>query len=103
MTPLWPHGDPRDVAHRVLADRRYHAAPQRPGDKSWLELLGDAFGALWRRITEPLNHVLGNQTLTTAIGLAVLVALLVFVVIVVVRFARRARTPGAGRTRPGSF
>ena len=103
MTPTWPHGDPRDVAHRILADRRFHAAPQRPGEKSWLELLLDALGALWRRITEPLNHVLGNQTLTTAIGLIVLVALVVFVAIVVARFARRARAPKAASARPGTF
>lgn len=98
MTPPWPHGDPRDVAHRVLADRRFHVAPQRPGDKSWLDLLLEALGALWRRLTEPLQHVLGNQTLTTVVGLAVLVALLAGVTIVVVRFARRGRTPKPART-----
>ena len=103
MTTPWPHGDPRDVAHRVLTDRRFHAAPQHPGEKSWLELLLDALGELWRRITEPLNHVLENQTLTTVVGLMVLVALLVFVAIVVVRFARRARTAKAANARPGAF
>ncbi|HEV2740447.1 MAG TPA: DUF4129 domain-containing protein [Candidatus Elarobacter sp.] len=104
MTSPWPHGDPRDVAHRILADRRFQIAPQRPGEKSWLELLGDAISALWRRVTEPLRHVLGNQTLTTVIGIAVLVALLAFVAIVVVRFAkgRRAKTT-PDRTRMDAF
>ena len=103
MTPPWPHGDPRDVAHRVLAERGFHVAPQRPGDKSWLDLLLEALDALWRRVTDPLQHVLGNQTLTTAVGLAVLVALLVFVAIVVMRFARRSRAAKAMRTRPDAF
>ncbi|HEY0383612.1 MAG TPA: hypothetical protein VGC72_15585 [Candidatus Elarobacter sp.] len=91
MTSPWPHGDPRDVAHRILADRRFHVAPQQPGEKSWLELIGDALGDLWRRLTAPLDHLLGNQTLTTVIGLAVLVAVLVFLAVVVARFATRRR------------
>jgi hypothetical protein len=91
MTPPWPHGDPRDVAHRVLADSRFKTAPQRPGEKSWLDLLGDAVSALWRRLTDPLQHVLGNQTVTTVVGTIVLVALVAFVVVLVVRFARAAR------------
>ena len=31
----WTHGDPRDIAHRILADGRYQTAPQRPGEKPW--------------------------------------------------------------------
>ena len=91
MTSPWPHGDPRDVANRILADRRFHTAPQRPGEKSWLEIIADALGDLWRRLMAPLDHLLGNQTLTTVIGVAVLVALVAFLVVVVVRFARRRR------------
>ena len=103
MTPPWPHGDPRDVAHRVLADRRFQIAPQHPGEKSWVELLGDAISALWRRMTEPLRHVLGNQTLTTVIGIAVLVALIAFVAIIVVRFARGRRAKAPARARVDAF
>jgi hypothetical protein len=91
MTPPWPHGDPRDVAHRVLADSRFKIAPQRPGEKSWWDLLVDAVSALWRRLTEPLQHVLGNERLTTVVGTIVLVALVASVVVLVVRFARTAR------------
>ena len=105
MTAPWPHGDPRDVAHRVLADGRFQLAPQQPGDKSWLDLLGDALGELWRRITAPLQHLLGNQTLSTVVGIAVLVALVVVVAIVVVRFARARRglTPVRVRARAEAF
>jgi Na+-transporting methylmalonyl-CoA/oxaloacetate decarboxylase gamma subunit len=91
MTSPWPHADPRDVAQRILADRRFHTAPQRPGEKSWLELIADAIGDLWRRLMAPLDHLLGNQTLTTVIGIAVLVAVLVFLAVVVVRFTTRRR------------
>ena len=103
MTSPWPHGDPRDVAHRVLADQRFQIAPQRPGEKSWIDLLGDALSALWRRMTEPLRHVLGNQTLTTVIGIVVLVALLAFVAIVVIRFAKGVRAKTSARGRGESF
>ena len=88
MTPPWPHGDPRAVAQRILADGLYQIAPQKPGGKSWLDMLGDAFGALWRRLMSPLGHLLGNSTLTSLIGITVLVALLVFLAFIVARFAR---------------
>jgi hypothetical protein len=103
MTPPWPHGDPRDVAHRILADRRFAIAPQRPGEKSWLEIIGDALGALWRRLMAPLDHLLGNQSLTTAIGIAVLVALVAFLIVVVVRFARGRRAKRPARARADAF
>ena len=105
MTAPWPHGDPRDVAQRVLTDRRFQLAPQQPGDKSWLDLLGDALSELWRRLTAPLQHLLGNQTLVTIVGIAVLVALVVVVAIVVVRFARARRglTPARARARTDAF
>jgi hypothetical protein len=87
----WPHGDPRAVVARVLADGRFQRAPQRPNDKTWLELLGDALRKLWDRVTEPLNHITGNSRLTTAIGTLVLIAIVVLVTIVIARFATRIR------------
>ena len=68
MTAPWPHGDPRAVAERIVADGRYQLAPQNPRDKSWLELLGDALNALWQQLMSPLGHLLGNKTLTSVIG-----------------------------------
>ena len=103
MIPPWPHGDPRDVAQRILADRQYQLAPQKPGDKSWLDLLWDALGELWRRLTAPLGHLLGNQTLTSVIGIAVLVALLVFLAFVVARFARGLGRKQTDRARADTF
>ena len=90
MSP-WPHGDPRAVVARVLADGRFARAPQRPHEKTWLELLGDALRKLWDRITEPLNHLTGNSRLTTVLGTVVLVAIVVLVTIVIARFAARIR------------
>ena len=103
MTAPWAHGDPRAVAQRILADRHYQLAPQKPGEKSWLDLLWDALAELWRRLMAPLGHLLGNKTLTSVIGIAVLVALLVFLAFVVVRFARRLRVTSSARVRAGTF
>ncbi|HEV3087511.1 MAG TPA: hypothetical protein VGX96_09840 [Candidatus Elarobacter sp.] len=92
IRPLpWPHGDPREVAHRILLDRRYHAGPYGPAPKSWFEQLLDALDAFWRRLTEPLNHLAGNDLVTRAVGLAILVAVLAGLVYVVVRFGRSLR------------
>jgi Na+-transporting methylmalonyl-CoA/oxaloacetate decarboxylase gamma subunit len=99
----WPHGDPRDVVHRVLADARFARAAQRPGEKSWFDYVVDALRELWHRLLAPLRGLTGNSTLTTVIGIAVLVAVLALLALVVVRFARgvawrrapRARLPSA--------
>jgi hypothetical protein len=103
VTSPWPHGDPRAVAQRILADRQFQLAPQQPGDKSWLDLLGDAWNALWHRLTAPLGQMLGNKALTSVIGIAVLVALLVFLAFVAARYARRLRFGSSARARTGAF
>lgn len=103
MTSPWPHGDPRAVAQRIVADAHYQLAPQKPGAKSWLDLLGDALGDLWRRLMAPLGHLLGNKTLTSVIGLAVLGALLVFLAVVVARFAGRLHARPPARARSGAY
>ena len=89
ITVSWPHGDPRDVAHRILADARYQTAPQRPADKPWWDLLWDAFNQLWRRLTEPLDHLMGNSAFTTFIGIVVLIAVAALLIVVVTRYAGR--------------
>jgi hypothetical protein len=88
---LWPHGDPRDVAQTILSNRRYQLEAPHPGAKPWWEVLWDTLGELWRRLTEPLNHLLGNTTFTTFVGIVVLVVVAALLIVVVVRFARRAR------------
>jgi hypothetical protein len=103
MTSPWPHGDPRAVAQQILADRHFQLGPQGPADKSWLDLFIDAVGELWRRLTAPLDHLLGNKTLTTVIGIAVLVALVAFIVVVVVRFARGLRAKAPVRSRAAAL
>jgi hypothetical protein len=87
MSAPWTHGDPRDVAHRILADGRYQTAPPLPHEKPWWELLWDALGELWRRLTEPLNHLMGNSAFTTFVGIVVLVAAAALLVVVVTRYA----------------
>jgi Na+-transporting methylmalonyl-CoA/oxaloacetate decarboxylase gamma subunit len=85
----WPYGDPRDVVHRVLTDARFQRAAQRPGEKSWFDYVTDFLRDLWHRLTAPLETLTGNTTLTTIVGIGVLIAVLVLFAIVVVRFARR--------------
>jgi hypothetical protein len=101
MNVPWTHGDPRTVAHRILTDTRYQTTPARPGEKPWWELLADAIDQLWRRLTEPLNHLVGNSTFTTFVGIVVLIAAAALLVVVVARYAsgiggRRSVPLGAG-------
>jgi hypothetical protein len=103
MIAAWPHGDPRAVAQRILADRHYQLAPQQPGEKSWLDLLGDAVNELWRRLMAPLGHLLGNQTLTSVVGIAVLVTVLVLLGFVVARFARGLHRRQTVHARSATF
>lgn len=86
--PVWPHGDPRDVAHRILADGRFARAPRHAAEKSWLEYVSDALRAFWHRLFDPLRALTGNDKVTSVVGVVVLVVVLAALVIVVVRFAR---------------
>ena len=97
IATVWPNGDPREVAHRILLDRRYHIGPQGPAPKSWLEQLLDALDAFWRRLTEPLGHLAGNDLLTRAVGVVILLAVLAALIYVVVRFGRNVRIGRAQR------
>jgi hypothetical protein len=83
----WPHGDPREVAKALLADRRYHAA-DHPAPKSLWDLFWEWVGRLWDRLMAPVGHVFGNSTLTQIVGILVLIAVLVFLSFVVVYFVR---------------
>lgn len=104
MSAVWPHGDPRDVARAVLADPRYRAAAPGPDERSWWDVLWRPLRALWRAFLDSLNHVFGNDALTSLIGYAVLLAVVAFLIVVLARFAarlgwapwRRARESGPG-------
>jgi Na+-transporting methylmalonyl-CoA/oxaloacetate decarboxylase gamma subunit len=91
MSALWPHGDPRDVARAVLADHRFRAVPDAPAGKSWWDYLLDALRPWWHRLFDPLGRAIGNDVVTRAIGIGVLVLVLAFLVFVIARFARRLR------------
>ncbi|MBV8371053.1 MAG: DUF4129 domain-containing protein [Candidatus Eremiobacteraeota bacterium] len=97
LAAVWPNGDPREVAHRILLDRRYHLGPQGPAPKTWLEQLLDALDAFWRRVTEPLGQLAGNDLLSRIVGFIILAALLVALVYAAVRFGRNVRFAGARR------
>jgi hypothetical protein len=88
MTPVWPHGDPRAVAHTILADRRYQTAPQGPEPKSLWDIVFDWLQNWWEKLTRPLGHVTGNERVTTIIGFIVLALALLFLIVVTVRFVR---------------
>jgi hypothetical protein len=91
MSALWPHGDPRAVAHAVLADPRFRSALDAPPGKSWWDYVSDALRWWWNRLFDPLSHAIGNDLVTRGIGIGVLVLVLAFLVFVAVRFAKRLR------------
>ncbi len=94
--PSWPQGDPRDVVRGVLADPRFRAAAQRPGEKTWLDYAAEALRRFWDWVMQPLRHVAGGRTIANAIGIVVLIAIAILVVFAIVRFVRRrgsARRP----------
>jgi hypothetical protein len=97
IAAVWPNGDPREVAHRILLDRRYHLGPQGPAPKTWLEQLLDAIDAFWRRVNEPLSHLTGNDLLTRIVGFVILLAVLAGLVYVIVVFGRNVRFARARR------
>lgn len=90
MNAPWPHGDPRDAVRAVLADPGFARAAQRPGEKSWLDYAYDALHRLWDALTAPLRHAIGNEKVTTVIGIVVLGAAIVALLIVAVAFLRQA-------------
>ncbi len=89
MTPVWPHGDPREVARSVLLDPRFHAVRTRP-QRTFADAVADAIRAVWDALTAPLQHLTGNRTVSAVVGVAVLLAVLFAMLLVAVRFAREA-------------
>ena len=102
MNVTWPHGDPREVVHRVLADPRFQRAPHSASEKSWLDLALAALRDMWHRLTGPLRSLTGNSELTTFIGILVLIAVLVALTLVVAHFATRVSWRRARRARAGA-
>jgi hypothetical protein len=90
MSAPWLHGDPRAVAQSVLADPRFRDAAGAPV-KPWWSYLLDALAPWWHRLIDPLRRAVGDAAATRAVGIAVLVVVLAFLLFVVVRFARRTR------------
>ena len=97
IAAAWPNGDPREVARRILLERRYHLGPQGPAPKSWLEQLFELLDTFWRRLTEPLSHLAGNDVLSRIVGFVILLVVLAGLVYVAVRFGRNVRFGRARR------
>ncbi|HEX3469006.1 MAG TPA: DUF4129 domain-containing protein [Candidatus Elarobacter sp.] len=93
----WPH-DPRGVAASVLSDPRFRVRLPVAG-KSWWDYLLDALRPWWHRLFDPLWRATGNARATNVIGTIVLVAVALFLVVVVVRFARGLRFRRKARER----
>lgn len=89
MNPAWPHGDPRDVARAILAGPLYRDAAQSAAGRTWWDVVREALGTVWDRLVAPLHGIFGNDAATSAIGIVVLAAVIIFLAVIVVRFARR--------------
>jgi Domain of unknown function (DUF4129) len=98
VTAPWPHGDPRELVQRVLADPRFQHAARRPNEKSWWDYVMDAVRELMRRLTAPLQHLAGDERAATIIGyvvIAIATAVAVVLLVNVVKLLSRRRTPRA--------
>ena len=94
MTPPWAHGDPRAVAHEILADPRYHAV-NRPAAKSLWDLFWEAV-ARWLDALVRGLHIsgAGNAGIALVLGyvaLAVVVAGILIVLAMLLPHGRRFR------------
>ncbi|HEY4440500.1 MAG TPA: DUF4129 domain-containing protein [Candidatus Elarobacter sp.] len=103
MSSPWAHGDPRAIAHAILADPRYHAA-DKPTAKSLWDIFWEWVGHWFDRLFGGL-HISGggNAGLALFLGYLVLAAVIVGVVAVVLlvlppgtRFAARRGRRGGG-------
>lgn len=101
MTAVWPHGDPRDVARAVLADRRFRVASVPTHHRTLLDDIGDALRKLWDALLAPLRHAGENPTAARVVGLVVLAVVLGALAYVAVRFARDAVARRARRASRG--
>jgi hypothetical protein len=97
VTAPWPHGDPREVIRRIVAEPHYQRAPQHAGEKSWLDYLGDGLHRLWQMLIAPLRSLTGNGTVSEIIGLLVLAAVVVVLAVLIVRVVRQVRRRDARR------
>ena len=93
MTPVWPHGDPRDVARSILSDRRFggQTSGKEPEKTLWarvLQWIGDRLSEIFHGI----GRVLGsdnpwNVAIAITISVAIALALGYLVYTLVSRYA----------------
>jgi len=102
VNPVWPHGDPRAVAQAILADSRYRSAPQRAAPKSFWDVAWEALRHWLSTFFKPLGHVLGDDRVTTTVGILILVVAVMFLIVVTVRFVRPYLRTRKARAAPGA-
>lgn len=76
MTPLWPHGDPRDVARSVLSQPKFRDAVPRTPVQSWWERFWNAVGDWFNGLFHPLTNLHGGESLARSVALIVLIVVL---------------------------
>jgi hypothetical protein len=102
--PVWPHGDPRDVARSILSDRRFgeQTSDKKPDPTIWdriLTWIGDRLGELFNGI----GHALGsnnpwNVALAWVVSIGIALAFIYLVYRLVSSYAlSRAESPRRGR------
>jgi hypothetical protein len=98
----WPHGDPRTVIRAVLGDPRFRSAPQRAGEKTWLDYLIEGWERFWTWIAQPFRHMSGGGTIATVVGILILIAVLLVVMALLMRLADGALSRRAVRRAASS-
>ncbi len=103
MTTVWPHGDPRDVVHAILADPAYApAAPPSAASESLIARALHWIGQHLRDVFHSIGHVLGVASgQATLIGALVVLASVPLIIIGVFRLVDRwvKRRPSQRRAR----
>jgi hypothetical protein len=102
--PVWPHGDPRDVARSLLRDRRFggQTSDKKPEPTLWDRILG-WIGDRLSEIFNGIGHVLGsnnpwNVALAWAVSIGIALGFIYLVYRLVSSYAlSRGESPRRGK------
>jgi hypothetical protein len=103
VTPAWPHGDPRDVAHAILAAPPYTSVA-RPAPRSLFDAIMAWIGRQLGGLFHAIGHLLGAEAShATLIGGLIVAAIALSLAFGYVRLAdawvRRRNAPARPRDR----
>jgi hypothetical protein len=99
VTPLWPHGDPREAARRILEERKFRELADRATPPSWWDRFWQGVWDAFRHLFHGPTDLRGASGFVEFIGYLIIAAVAIGVIFVLVRFgpglfsgrARRAR------------